>query len=220
MSGDRTAGPGPAGVAPPQAAPAGSAAAGGGRRVLLAGTAFLVCVALVVMLIGWDGGRRTPSAGGQLGQAAAGNPEHMPSMPAGRPAPVFQLPSLSGGLPVYSGAFAGSPLVVNFFASWCRNCADEMRTFASEADAVQGRVAFVGVDLNDPDQRTAKAIIARAGVRYPVGVDRSAGTAVAYWVVALPTTVFIDRHGRLLGEAFGAQSSRQLQAWIDRLESS
>lgn len=117
-----------------------------------------------------------------------------------------------------SEAFAGVPLIVNFFASWCPNCVDEMRTFASASDAARGRVAFVGVDANDPDPGTAKAMLARAGVRYPVGIDASASATTRYWVVALPTTVFIDRHGRLVGEAFGIQSPGQLQTWIQRLQ--
>lgn len=196
----------------------GGSSPGAGRRVLLAATAFVLCVALVAVLFGWDGGPATPVPGGQPGRSATGNPEHLPSLPADRPAPAFRLPRLGGGPLVSSGTFAGSPLVVNFFASWCTNCLDEMKTFAAEADAVRGRVAFVGVDLNDPDQQAAEAVIARAGVRYPVGVDASAGTAVDYWVVGLPTTVFIDRHGRLLGEAFGAQSPRQLRGWVDRLQ--
>lgn len=217
----------PASGATPDSAlsdPAG--APGSGQRVLWASAALLLGVALLAVLVGWQGGHRaqttTASAGqprtSSLGQAAAGNPHHLPSMPAGRLAPAFQLPQLGGGGPVSSGAFAGTPLVVNFFASWCPNCIDEMKTFASVSAQAQGRVAFVGVDSNDPDQSAARTIRAQAGVRYPVGVDSSADTAVAYWVVALPTTVFIDRHGRLLGEAFGIQSTSQLQAWIHRLE--
>lgn len=194
------------------------AGTGAGRQVILAATAFVICVALVIVLFGWGGGSRTAASGPRAPRSSGGNPEHLPSLPANRPAPAFQLPRLGGGPPVSSKDFSGTPLVVNFFASWCPNCLDEMRTFATEADAVRGRVAFVGVDLNDPDQQAARSVIARAGVRYPVGVDESAGTAVSYWVVALPTTVFIDRHGRLLGEAFGAQSPHQLRAWIDRLQ--
>lgn len=204
----------PAGGAPTDS---GGGQPGAGRRVVLAATAFAVCVALVIVLFGWGSGSRTAASGARTPRSTGGNPEHLPSLPANRPAPAFRLPRLGGGSPVSSTEFSGTPLVVNFFASWCPNCLDEMKTFAAEADAVRGRVAFVGVDLNDPDQQAARAVIARAGVRYPVGVDESAGTAVSYWVVALPTTVFIDRHGRLLGEAFGAQSPQQLRAWIDRL---
>ncbi len=178
----------------------------------------MLSVALVAALFGWDGGRPGQASAPEPAHTVAGNPEHLPSLPAGRLAPAFDLPRLGGGPTVSSKAFAGTPLVVNFFASWCPNCIDEMRTFAVEAEAVRGRVSFVGVDLNDPDLQAAKAVVARAAVRYPVGVDRAAGIAAAYWVVALPTTVFIDRRGRLLGEAFGAQSPGQLRAWVRRLE--
>ena len=114
---------------------------------------------------------------------------------------------------------AGVPTVVNFFASWCPNCSSELSAFAAEARATAGRVSFVGVDSNDADPGAARALLSRAGAAYPVGVDRGASTAGAYAVVGLPTTIFIDRSGRVVGEAFGAQTAKSLQAWIDRLTS-
>jgi thiol-disulfide isomerase/thioredoxin len=110
--------------------------------------------------------------------------------------------------------------VINFFASWCPNCAGELTTFAAEARSTRGKVAFVGIDSNDSDRSAVTAMTSRADVGYPVAVDTSAGTAVAYRVVGLPTTVFVDRRGRVFGEAFGAQSSKTLRAWVDRLERS
>ena len=199
------------------------AESGGGKEVVPAhrtpgfsrrrGPWLLGCAVLALVLvvaIGWVTGR--PKA------ATSSNPHHLPSMPAGHPAPEFSLPRLGGGTQVSTTAFAGQPVVLNFFASWCPNCVDEMKTFAAESAAAQGRVAFVGVDSNDSDRQGAQRILADAGVRYPVGVDAEARIAEAYWVVGLPTTVFIDRRGRVVGEAFGPQSAGALKSWVKRLE--
>ena len=198
---------------------------GGAKRVLWAATALLLCVALVALIVGFTSGRHpsvssaTPAAA-PVGNVTPENPHGLPSIPSGRPAPGFQLPRLGGGPVVSSGAAGGTPLVVNFFASWCPNCVDELKNFAAASAEAQGRVDFVGVDSNDTDQSAARKLLAQSGVHYPVGLDSTANTAVAYSVVALPTTVFIDRHGRIVGEAFGTQSLGQLRSWILRLEAS
>ena len=226
MSGD----PRPGAVADADAnAPSGANAApdpvgpdGDAKRVLWAATALLLCVALVALIVGLTSGRHSSvaSAAASVGNVTPANPHGLPSIPSGRPAPGFQLPRLGGGPVVSSGADGGTPLVVNFFASWCPNCVDELKNFAAASAGAQGRVDFVGVDSNDTDQSAARKLLAQSGVHYPVGLDSTANTAVAYSVVALPTTVFIDRHGRIVGEAFGTQSLGQLRSWILRLEAS
>src|ERR1035437_8750232 len=52
---------------------------------------------------------------------------------------------------------AGKPVVVNFFASWCVYCNEELPGFAQLANATGGRVGFVGVDTNDPGDGPAMA---------------------------------------------------------------
>jgi cytochrome c biogenesis protein CcmG/thiol:disulfide interchange protein DsbE len=150
--------------------------------------------------------------------APSSNPYNLPTIPKGRAAPSFSLPRLGGGSRVTLPASAGTPVVINFFASWCPNCVGELSTFGAEAAAAHGKVAFVGIDTNDPDRSTVESMTSRAAVRYPIGVDPSAGTAAAYQVVGLPATVFVDGSGRVIGEAFGAQSAKALQAWVARLE--
>jgi hypothetical protein len=61
-------------------------------------------------------------------------------------------------------------------------------------------------------------MLAGAGVRYPVGIDGSARIAQSYLVVGLPTTVFVNRLGQVVGEGFGSQSVADLRTWVRRLE--
>lgn len=59
---------------------------------------------------------------------------------------AFSLPALNGTGQVALANFRGKPTVVNFFASWCSACDQELPGFRAEADALQGKVPFIGVD--------------------------------------------------------------------------
>ncbi|MEO6205538.1 MAG: TlpA disulfide reductase family protein [Mycobacteriales bacterium] len=58
---------------------------------------------------------------------------------------AFSLPALNGGGQVALADYAGKPTVVNFFASWCTACDEELPGFKAEADALKGTVTFLGV---------------------------------------------------------------------------
>ncbi len=59
---------------------------------------------------------------------------------------AFSLPALNGPGQVSLADFRGKPTVVNFFASWCSACDRELPGFKAEADALKGKVTFIGVD--------------------------------------------------------------------------
>ena len=143
----------------------------------------------------------------------------LPELAVGRVAPGFSLPSLRGGQKVSLAGFAGHPVVLNFFASWCQNCRAELSAFAKVSSAPYGALRFVGVDTDDASPGRARSLLAAAGDNYPVGVDRNGDVATSlYLVQALPVTVFISANGRILGQAFGAQTVRGLTPWLRRLE--
>ena len=142
----------------------------------------------------------------------------LPELAAGRPAPRFSLPSLSGGGEVSLASFSGHPVVLNFFASWCPGCRAELSAFAEVSAAPHGAVRFVGVDTEDASPAKARSLLAAAGDNYPVGIDHNGRVATSrYLVQALPVTVFISARGRIVGQAFGPQTVRSLTAWLGRL---
>ncbi|MGD0313752.1 MAG: redoxin domain-containing protein [Acidimicrobiales bacterium] len=135
------------------------------------------------------------------------------TLPIGSAAPAFVLPRLGGGQPVTLAGVLGRPTVVNFFASWCKDCQAELSAFAAFSTHTSGRVAIVGVDSNDFDAATAQRMLAGAGATYPVGVDSDAKVATSYLLTALPVTYFLDRDGRVVHAAFGAQTLSSLEHW-------
>jgi cytochrome c biogenesis protein CcmG, thiol:disulfide interchange protein DsbE len=140
-----------------------------------------------------------------------------PALTAGSVAPVFSLQRLGGGPTVDLAGLRGSPVVVNFFASWCPDCKAELAGFARFARSEAGRIDVVGVDTNDSNAADAIRLLRQAGAAYPVGVDPLAKVATRYLVQALPVTYFIGADGRVVGVAFGQLTSAILDSWMARL---
>lgn len=108
------------------------------------------------------------------------------------------------------GSFAGRPVIVNFFASWCIPCKKETPLIARFYRSVHGRVAVIGVDSNDR-ARAALRFTRAAGVSYRVGFDPyPAATAIGYGVIAIPQTFFLDARHRIVKRVFGAVTMKGL----------
>ena len=111
----------------------------------------------------------------------------------GSPAPDVQLVALDGKRLSFA-AYRGRPVWVNFFATWCPPCKDEL----PEIERRYQRLRRQGLVVLGVDQQEAPALVkpfmARFGLRYPVVVDQGQG-AITYDLIALPTSVFIDRGG-------------------------
>ncbi len=169
---------------------------GGRARIALAATAVLLAVAAAVSLAGGS------PRGGSRARPAARN---------------FTLPVL--GHPrqhVALAAYAGRPVIVNFFASWCVPCKKETPLLARLYRAEHGRVTILGIDSNDAAAAAIRFVHA-AGVSYPVGFDPAAATATAYSVIAIPQTFFLDARHRVVKRVFGAVTMKDLRAGIAAL---
>jgi peroxiredoxin len=140
-----------------------------------------------------------------------------PVLRVGTSAPAFSLPALQGGSSVSLSAFRGKPVILNFFASWCRDCRAELGAVARVARATSGRLTVVGVDSNETSTATAMQLLAAAGATYPVAVDAQAKVASEYLVQALPVSYFLNGSGQVVGAALGPQSVASLEHWVARL---
>ncbi|MHB1519075.1 MAG: TlpA family protein disulfide reductase [Acidimicrobiales bacterium] len=134
----------------------------------------------------------------------------------GQPAPSWSLPSLRDPAATVSlSQFAGKPVVLNFWASWCPPCRKEMPALAATARRLQGSVAFVGIDTND-QRGAALSFASQTGVKYPLGFDPHASAANDYGVYGLPTTFFISAQGKLLGRQVGGMTAQRLDQLIQQ----
>ena len=150
-------------------------------------------------------------AGSLTGIALAGSGRGAPTDPA---APTFSLSVLGrSGQQVSLGDYAGKPLIVNFFASWCEPCKRETPLLAKFYRAEHGKLALVGLDESDV-LGNAMSFTRAGGVTYPVGWDPQSSAASAYGVDALPQTFFLNARHRIVDRIFGAVTLTELDKGI------
>ena len=110
--------------------------------------------------------------------------------------------------------YQGTPLVVNFFASWCPPCVREMPEFQEVFQSLDGRVAFLGLS-QDQTAKDALALVESAGVTYDVGWDLDLEVYGATGSIAMPTTAFVSPSGELLDTFAGALDTESLAELIE-----
>jgi peroxiredoxin len=124
-------------------------------------------------------------------------------------APSFSLDGLDGGT-VSLADFAGAPVLINFWASWCEPCREEMPALQRFSTATQG-VKVLGIAVNDAPS-DSRAFARQVGVTFPLAVDRDASLAAKYGVTGLPVTVLVDAQGRVVSTTRGPVSEADLAA--------
>jgi protein SCO1/2 len=129
---------------------------------------------------------------------------------AAAPAPVDAGRLLGGGGRAFRrrlAALRGHPVVVNAWASWCPPCRSELPLFAAAARRFGGRVAFLGLNVADADDR-ARAFLAAHPVGYPSYSDADGAIARSLGAPqGLPVTLFLDANGGVVRVHVGAYAS-------------
>lgn len=108
------------------------------------------------------------------------------------------------------------PVVVNFWASWCAPCIQEMPEFEEVHLAYAGRVTFVGINVNDRPEDAAD-MIERTGITYLVGMDPDGSYAEAAGALSMPTTLVFATDGSIVETTLGAMSGEELRAVLDEV---
>jgi peroxiredoxin len=115
---------------------------------------------------------------------------------ASAPAPSFSLPARDGGT-VSLAQFKGQVVMINFWASWCGPCRQEMPLLDSIYRKYKPMgFTLIGVNV-EPDRSAAEAWLKQTPVTFPVLFDTKSTVSSLYSVPGMPTTVFIDRKGNV-----------------------
>lgn len=129
--------------------------------------------------------------------------------PAAAPLPAVTLARLDGGS-VAMPAFAGKPVVVNLWATWCPPCRREMPALGA-AQASHPDIAFVFVNQAEDAAVVSRYLEGEGLALANVLLDPAKALARATDVMGYPTTLFYDRHGKLAARHMGELSPAQLQ---------
>jgi cytochrome c biogenesis protein CcmG/thiol:disulfide interchange protein DsbE len=144
--------------------------------------------------------------------AACGSDKPPARLNIGDMAPAFQTFRADGTSAQFPAAWAGKPLVIRFWADWCKYCEGEM----NDIEAVYRRLNPRGLEVvainAGQDRKTVVDFMQKLGVGYPALMDEDSAIARRYGVVGLPTTYFVDANGivraKLVGEADAAAFER------------
>ncbi|MEX2487512.1 MAG: TlpA disulfide reductase family protein [Nitriliruptoraceae bacterium] len=132
---------------------------------------------------------------------------------AGPPVPAVAYTTFAGETTDLT-AYAGEPVVVNFWASWCPPCVAEMPELEQVHLARGDNVRFVGI--NTQDQRSlAESLVEQTGVTYDLGLDPQGELFAAFEVIAMPSTFFVNDAGAVVHRHAGILTAGQLDSLID-----
>lgn len=110
--------------------------------------------------------------------------------------PALQLKDMQGQVRTLA-EFRGSVVVVNFWATWCEPCVEEMPSLQRLADRHAGRsLVVLGVNFGEGEARI-QPFAARTGTTFPLLLDRDGDAKKAWRVTGVPSTFLIDRAGNI-----------------------
>ena len=170
--------------------------------IILAISGLVIAIAVAGLLLTQGGAKNESSS--------------KPSSETKESAPDFTL-ALLDGKKFHLGDYKGKPVLINFFASWCLPCREEMPVLEKVVNEYEPKgVIFLGVAVDDTEIKM-KDFVAKYGVTFPVGLDKTAAIQKSFGIYGIPTTYFIDKQGVINYSHSGSVTEELLQHELDKL---
>lgn len=175
-------------------------------------TTLLVGVAVVALVRVFD----SPGGGGTSQTVNITADTSSPPPKVGKPATDFTAQTADGQT-VHLSDFAGRPVWITFWASWCPPCraenSDIQATYAAHQDS---GLVVLAVNLGE-DSNTVRQYAGRVGLTFPIAIDPPTQIASIYRIVGIPTHFFVDANGVLVEQRIGGMSKKMMEQKVTQL---
>jgi thiol-disulfide isomerase/thioredoxin len=141
------------------------------------------------------------------------------------PADREVLPTVSGTTlddqPISTADYRGTVVVVNVWGSWCAPCRAEAPALQEASEKTKGQAQFLGITTRDNDPAQARAFVRAFGIGYPSIYDPDGAALLVFAGTlppsAIPSTLIIDKQGRLAARVLGEISALTLVTMIEEV---
>ena len=183
-----------------------------GRRRELTPTRFIILAAIILPLVIFGASRwlqTSPAPQGSAGQRV--EPK------VGSRAPDFELKDVQTGEPVKLSSLRGRPVWVNFWASWCEACREEMPAMKQlHARYKAQNLAILGIDVQE-SAGTVKEHIAANGYDWTFAIDTDGTVTDRYFVHGIPAHFFIDEEGVIRAMQIGEAKMETVEGLLETI---
>ncbi|MBN1426988.1 MAG: redoxin domain-containing protein [Anaerolineae bacterium] len=177
---------------------------------ILLGGGLVLGIVMAILTIDWRQ-PAAPSSNSSSGLFSVADP-----VAVGQPAPGFSADTPDGNT-INLDDLRGSPVALNFWATWCVPCREEMPAMQSAAEryADQGLI-IMGLNAGEPATQV-EAYIDILGLTFPTVIDLDGSIAAQYGVYAFPTTIWIDAEGVIRVRHIGPLTQEDIERYVAEL---
>ncbi len=112
--------------------------------------------------------------------------------------------------------FRPKPVLVNFWATWCPPCREEMPLLQAAADRYRNTLVVLGVNFDEPENEV-QSFVKEFGITFPILLDPGGRIGDLYRVYAFPTSVFVDGTGVIQVVHIGQLREEDLNRYLSQL---
>lgn len=182
-----------------------------GNNILLVFAGLAIGVGLGFLLLASCG-----LSGYLIGARVVNSGSHEDEQPkVGSVAPDFKLTTISGE-PIRLSELRSQAVILNFWATWCGPCVEEMAIIQSYSEEYAQDLIVLGINADEP-LRKVSSFVDQHGLSFPVLLDPDSRIQDLYKVRAFPTSYFIDTEGTIRAIHIGLLSESLLVGYLEQI---
>lgn len=137
----------------------------------------------------------------------------------GQPAPNISLSTITGEH-IRLSDYRGEKIIVNFWASWCPPCQEEMQAFEDYFNANRQNTRLLSVNMTNAEKNIGdvQAFLEKNELTFPVLLDTQGKTGEAYQILTLPTSIFIDSSGIIRKKWIGPLDEKTIHTFFTNMK--